>query len=427
MKNFSWFGKKWMTAICAVSLSMGVFAQEETELSETEQLAQRTQALEEAVSVLKKFKVSGYIQAQYQNGQQDASLKVGAANENPEESFDRFGIRRGRVKFTFEDKIVSSVFQLDMTEKGVGIKDAYLSIKDIWWGTNSLKAGVFDRPFGYEISYSSSRRESPERSTVFQTLFPEERDLGGMLTLQAAKTSPWNILKLEAGLFAGNGIKQETDNHKDFIGHLSANKNIGSDMKLSGGVSYYNGGVYQGTSKVYTMQGNGFVVDDNEDNIGEFAKREYFGIDAQFALNSALGMTKLTGEYLLGEQPGAEKSTKSPNSSSLPTTDTYIRNFNGGYVMLVQDLGSLPLSAVVKYDWYDPNTKVSGDEIGQNGTTKADISQNTIGMGLLWRATNAIRVQAYYEINNNEKSQNLAGYDSDRKDNVFTLRLQYKF
>ncbi len=428
MKKFSCFSKKWMTAICAVSLSMGAFAQlEEPELTETEQLQQRTQALEEAVSVLKKFKVSGYIQAQYQHGQQDASLKVGTTNEDPEESFDRFGIRRGRIKFTYDEGIASGVFQLDITEKGVGIKDAYLAVKDPWWGTNSLKAGVFDRPFGYEISYSSSRRESPERSTIFQTLFPEERDLGAMLTLQAAKTSPWNILKLEAGLFAGNGIKQETDNYKDFIGHLSANKNIGSDIKLSGGVSYYNGGVYQGTSKVYTMAGNGFVLNDNADNKGEFAKREYFGIDAQLAANSALGMTQLRGEYLFGEQPGTSSSTKSPNASALPTTDTYIRNFSGGYVMLVQDLGKLPLSAVLKYDWYDPNTKVSGNEIGQNGITKADIAQNTFGVGLLWRATNAVRLQAYYEINKNEKSQNLAGYESDRKDNVFTLRLQYKF
>ncbi len=402
-------------------------ALQEPVLTSTEKLEQKNQFLEEGLKILQKFKVSGYIQTQYQWGEKDASLKVGGANENPEESFSRFGIRRGRIKFTYENGIASGVFQLDMTEKGVGIKDAYLNVKDPWIGTIALKAGIFDRPFGYEISYSSSRRESPERSTIFQTLFPEERDLGAMLTLQAPKTSPWNILKLEGGLFAGNGIKLETDSRLDFIGHLSANKNIGSDIKIGGGVSYYNGGVYEGSKKIYTMDGSGFIVDSTDDNLGKYAKREYVGFDLQFSVMSILGMTQFRGEYLTGQQPGSSSSTKSPNSSTLPTNDTYIRNFNGGYIMLVQDIGQLPFSAVLKYDWYDPNTKVSGDEIGTHKTGKADIAQNTFGVGVLWRATNNLRLQAYYEFNKNETSANLAGYDSDRKDDVFTLRLQYKF
>jgi len=138
-------------------------------------------------------------------------------------------------------------------------------------------------------------------------------------------------------------------------------------------------------------------------------------------------MTQVNGEYLFGQQPGTMSSNDSPKFTALPTSDTYIRNFNGGYVMLVQDLGKLPLSAVLKYDWYNPNTKVSGNEIGQNGTSKADLSKNTIGFGILWHATKVIRLQAYYEINTNETSQNISDYNKDSKDNVFTLRLQYKF
>ncbi len=399
----------------------------EPEPSSSEKLEQRTQALEDAVVKLGKLKVTGYIQAQYQWGEQDASLKVGAINDNPEKSYNRIGIRRGRIKFAYEEGIALGVFQLDITEKGVGIKDAYLMVKDPWMGTNSLKAGVFDRPFGFEISYSSSRRESPERSTVFQTLFPEERDLGGMLTLQASKTSPWNFLKLEAGLFAGNGIKQETDNRKDFIGHLSASKTLGSESKLGFGMSYYNGGVIQGNENVYTMEGNGFVLNNDASNRGEFSKREYFGFDAQFNTMTLLGMTQLRGEYLWGTQPGGPLSSKSPNTSVITIADTYLRPFSGWYVMLVQDLGRSPLSAVVKYDRYDPNTKVSGDEVGQNGTTAVDLAHNCLGFGLLWRASASIRMQAYYELNRNEKTANLPDFTSDIKNDVFTLRLQYKF
>ena len=409
-------------------MCMVAFAQqEEPELTPVEKLEQKTQSIEEDVFKLQRFKVSGYIQTQLQYGEKEASLKVGTANEDKDESFNRFGIRRGRIKFTYEEGIASGVFQLDITEKGVGFKDAYLNLKDPWFGTNALRAGIFDRPFGYEISYSSSRRESPERSIVFQTLFPDERDLGGMLILQAAKTSPWNFLKLEVGLFAGNGIKQETDNRKDFIGHLSANKNLGDNAKFGLGMSYYNGGVYQGTENIYTMQDKTFVLNNDASNKGKFAKREYFGFDGQLNISSFCGITQLRGEYLLGTQPAVKTGSKSPNASALPNTDTYIRDFNGGYVMLVQDFGRLPLSAVVKYDWYDPNTKVAKDEIGKNGTDKGDIAYNTLGVGLLWRASNSIRLQAYYEVVSNEKSESFAAFKNDIKDNVFTLRLQYKF
>ena len=420
--------KKNIFSLAVILTSTAVFAQQQKEeQTPLNKLEQQTQALEYAVSNLQKLKVSGYIQTQYQWGEDAASLKVGSRNENPKEPFNRMGVRRGRVKFAYEEGLTSSVFQIDMTEKGIGFKDVYLQIKDPWVGTISFKAGIFDRPFGYEISYSSSRRESPERSTVYQTLFPDERDMGASFTLQPSKISPWHFLKLEAGLFAGNGIKQETDSKKDFIGHLTANDNFRSNGKWSIGVSYYNGRVYQGTENVYSMKGNALVLISDDSNIGKFSKREYFGADAQLSLKSVVGLTQLRGEYLLGTQPGVRGGSKSPNSSTLLSTDTYIRNFSGGYVMLIQDLGRLPLSAVAKYDWYNPNTKVSDKEIGQKGTDKGDIAYYTLGLGFLWQANNNIRIQAYYDIVKNETTENLADFSSDIKDDLFTLRLQYKF
>jgi phosphate-selective porin len=419
--------KKITILLLNVLISLVALAQE-VELSPVEVLQNKTEALESEVAKLKKLKITGYIQTQYQYGEKDASLKVGSANENPEESFNRIGIRRGRIKFSYEESIATGVFQLDITEKGVGIKDAYLDVKDPWMNSLHFKAGVFDRPFGNEISYSSSRRESPERSTLFQTLFPEERDLGAALVIQAPKTSPWSILKLEAGLFAGNGIKPETDSRKDFIGHLSAAKTIGSDIAFGGGVSYYNGGVYQGTENVYTMNGKEFTLNADASNKGKYAKREYVGFDGQFSLITAsTGTTQLRAEYLFGQQPGVAGNSKSPNAATLPAADTYIRNFTGGYVIFIQDIGTTPLSAVLKYDWYDPNTKVSGNEIGENKTSKADLSYNTFGFGALWKINNSLRLQAFYEIVSNETTDNITSMNNDLKDNLFTLRLQYKF
>lgn len=379
---------------------------------------------ENAIRLLNNFKVSGYIQTQFQYGQKDASMGIGAENENKEKPFNRFGVRRGRIKFTYEQGIASGVFQIDLTEKGIGFKDVYLNIKDPWLKTNAFRAGVFDRPFGYEISYSSSRRESPERSRVFQTLFPEERDLGAMLILQLPETSPLHLLKFQGGLFAGNGIKKETDNRKDFIGQLIASDNIGSQFKYGLSASYYNGGVYQGTGNVYRMEDQAFVLDDATEQ-GKFAKREYFGFAAQLSLETLLGTTELRGEYLFGQQPGSATSSKSPNGN-LPSYDTYIRDFSGGYVMLVHGIGKLPVSVVVKYDWYDPNTKIKQNEIGIHGTHSVEAAQYTTGFGALWDITKNIRLQTYYEIVDFEKSDDLQEL-SELKANLFTMRLQYKF
>lgn len=404
-----------------------IYAQDESQLNPTEKMEQKIEDMDDEIRALKKLKVSGYIQTQLQYGESKASLKVGSINENKEASFSRMGIRRGRIKFVYEDGIASGTYQLDITENGVGLKDLFINIKDPWFGTNSLRVGVFDRPFGDEIRYSSSRRESPERCVVFQTLFPDERDLGVMLTLQARKDSPWNLLKLEAGLFAGNGIKKETDSKKDFIGRLSASKVLGDNSKLGLGVSHYNGSVYQGTENIYTMLSDGFVLNNEFTNKGKFAKRKYVGFDVQYSISSAIGMSQLRAEYLYGIQPGNASNSKSPNDSSLPKVDTYIRNFSGAYLIFIQDLGTTPISAVLKYDWYDPNTKISKNEIGKNGTGKGDIAYNTLGMGLLWRASNAILLQAYYDVISNEKSDSLVDYNEDLKDNVMTIRLQFKF
>lgn len=168
-------------------------------------------------------------------------------------------------------------------------------------------------------------------------------------------------------------------------------------------------------------------MDSTASNIGKYAKREYFGIDAQFGVMSRLGLTSLSGEFITGTQPGDKRGSKSPNGSTIGSTDVYLRTFSGAYVSLVQDLGKFPFSVVVKYDWYDPNTKISKDEIGLNRTGKGEIAYQTTGFGLLWKINNNLRATAYYELVNNETSKNLTGFKTNIKDDAFTLRLQYKF
>lgn len=386
-------------------------------------LEEQIERLENNINQLKRLRISGNIQTQFEWGEKDASLGVGAPNENPEESFSRFGIRRGRVGFVFRDRGVLANFQLDMTERSVNVRNAFLQLNDPLLGVNALRAGLFTLPFGYELGYSSALRESPERSAIVQHLFPGVRDVGAAFTFRAPSNSPWHVLRLDAGFFAGNGRNIATDSRMDFTGRLSAEKNIGI-LRLSGGLSYYHGGVFQGTTTVYTMVGNRFERNSSTDNIGRFAKREYFGADLQLIVSNNWGRTKIMTEYIFGQQPGSEFSSQSRNAGTRPNHDTFIRPIRGGYAMLVQDLGRLPLSAVLKFDWYNPNTAVSGSDIGLNNTGTADLMRTAYGFGLLWNVMNNVRMTVYYEMVRME-TNSIANHHF--RGDSFTLRLQYRF
>src|SRR5690625_7581629 len=91
---------------------------------------------------------------------------------------------------------------------------------------------------------------------------------------------------------------------------------------------------------------------------------------------------QINAEYVFGTQPGSSSSNKSNYSSTLPDYDTYIRKFQGGYINFIQDFNYLPISAVVRYDWYDTNTKISKSNIGINGTAIRAIESKIITFGL---------------------------------------------
>lgn len=425
---------------------------------DTDSLALQVEKNRKGISLLTRFKVSGYIQPQYQIA--DSMGQPSFAGGNFAAGVDnRFMIRRGRIKFQYtapENKkgIATSqyVLQFDVTERGMTIKDAYAKLTDPLIGWFSLTAGQFNNPFGYEITYSSSRRESPERGRMSQTLFPNEREVGASLTVQGPKNSRWHGLMLNAGFFNGNSAPgygvdvSDFDKKKDFSGRLGWESKL-KDGKITYGVgaSLYRGGFRIDSVTVYKPGTddngvNGFVVDTRAIDNGpvlianrKFTARNYLGADAQFAIKWAGGKTTLRGEFISGEQPGSSSSTKSPNSKNPITKDIYVREFNGAYFYFVQDILKSPLQLVVKYDWYDPNTAVKGDEVGESvaganrSTGETDVRFDTWGFGLNYQFDAHIRVMAYYDVVKNETTKNLVNYTSDRPDNIFTLRMQVKF
>jgi hypothetical protein len=440
------------TLLLLIMLNIGAagtrsFAQDMNELP-LDTLTRRVSMIQSTLDVMNRIKISGYIQAQFQWA--DSMGQASVAGGNFAAGVDkRFLLRRGRVKVQYDaptnDKGISTssyVFQIDASEKGLTIKDLYAKFTDPWSGWFSVTAGMQNRPFGYEISYSSSLRESPERGRMSQTVFRNERDLGAMVTIQGPKFSNWNWIKLDAGMFNGTGgpsageNTSDFDKYKDFIGHLSISRtNKSEKIKYGVGVSYYDGGFRLDYDTVYSVGADsagisGFKISETKFKNREL-KRKYVGGDAQVSIDWIIGITTIRAEYIQGDQPNTASTSTSPFAPV--TSSGYKRKFNGAYFYFLQNIMQSPFQLILKYDWYDPNTEVKGDDIGKtvaNGLKKfnaTDIKYTTIGLGLAYRWDANVKLTAYYDLVKNETSKNLSGYGKDLEDNVFTLRAQVKF
>jgi len=399
------------------------------------------------LDALRKIKISGYIQAQYQTADtagysalsgtpsQVASYSGGALPQNVR---SRFQVRRGRFKINYDNDLTQYVLQLDVTQNGVGIKDAYASVKEPWLRMFNLTTGVFDRPFGFEISYSSSSREAVERSRMFQTLFPGERELGAKIEF-AAENGPLSYFNLKAGLF--NGVlntANENDRNKDFIGRLGVSLPFDEqNLAIDGGFSLYSGKVTNNSKYTYEMDEASavkrFKIDSAASNVSSSYGRCYYGGDIQVYYDlPAIGGFSLRAEYIAGQQPGTDKSNVFYNPGDTKTS-LYLRKFAGWYITYVQNLG-LSNQFVARYDVFDPNTDVSGSDMGAAGSnlTIADVKYSTLGLGWIYHWDANVKFTLYYDWVTNEKASNAAtgtlGLLTDNvKDNVLTLRMQYRF
>jgi phosphate-selective porin len=170
------------------------------------------------------------------------------------------------------------------------------------------------------------------------------------------------------------------------------------------------------------------VVDSSLDNIGKVSARKYAGADMQLKIKNKTGYTEFRAELIGGTQTGAEKSSETPAALLTGNAGFYARKFNGAYFYVLQNLFSASHQLLVKYDWYDPNSKVKANEIGAPGSnfTEADIKFSTIGVGYIYYITPNVKSVLYYAMVKNEKTQ-LPGFTGDVKDNVLTMRLQFRF
>lgn len=376
------------------------------------------------------IKITGYLQTQFQKAQSDG-ISSFSGGDFAENSDNRFIIRRGRLKIDRVDKYSSIVFQLDATQNGINLMDAFIQLQQPDHNELRLTAGLFNRPFGYSIVYSSGYRDFPERARVFQTIMPRERDIGAMGSYQ-----PFKFLSADLAVVNGSGLyARDYDSKKDIIGNITFKFDSLANRKLQigFGASFYKGSVRNDTESYYTNNGNGFTKNTSPLNEGANLKRNYFGGNIQFQYNHSFGTSTLKAEYVTGTQPGVAATTSvtgpvaSQSFTTQPATDLYLRNFTGYYIWFTQQIAKTKFNVLAAYDVYDPNNKVQESEIGTgNNTTAGDIKFSTFGYGFTYLVNARVKLTAYNERVINAAAQ-LDKYRTDIRDDVFTLRLQYRW
>jgi hypothetical protein len=419
----------------ALMLGTRVNAQEET-ANPLDTIARNVQVIQDELKVMKRLKITGYVQPQWQyiDSAGAPSFAGGDFTNGTGKYYSRFTMRRGRFKFTYDFENVQLMVNTDATEKGLAMRETYAKVTDPWTHMFSLTAGLLQVQFGFEVTQSSSVRETPERARYNQILFSTERDLGAFGSMVLPKSSPLYGLKVDVAVMNGvAGVNPEFDSHKDFTGRVQYSKTTKNEkVTWAVGASGYYGGYRLGAVKDYNFKtlangDKGFEFATDTADYTRVGKRIYQGADAQFSLDWKAGITTLRAEYIMGEQPGVTSNSLSPRVA--PAASIYHRKFNGAYFYFIQNIGQSRFQAVAKYDWYDPNIEIAGKDIGKAGTnTKnvGDIRFDTFGFGLTYRINAYAKIIVYYDKVKNESTL-VPGYEKDIKDNVTTVRMQIRF
>jgi len=408
---------------------------------------------ESLLDKLSKIKITGYLQAQYEmydNWSADGTKHGVEPTSGARPITNTFFIRRARVKFTYESLDgVKFVLCPDFTIDKFSVKDAYAVLNDRWTNTFSLYLGQFNR-ITYDNEYSSASREFAERTLMTRTLYPTEREVG--VKFEADFNTQYEFpLKLQFAMFNGNfgegavaSQQKDVDNAKDFM----ARAVYSLRMPKQGLVVDFGGHTYLGkttildnttikttttvdpttgvnTIVIKTLPLDFFNVNNTKINpaIGDTFDKELFAAEMQ-AYYDFLGGMSLKGEYIRGTYSGT---TNAAQVNSLFKANK-VRNVEGYYLSLIKNVGKKH-EASVRYDVFDPNTKLSGNTV----IAPDDLKYHNWTFTWQYFFDENVKIMACYNRPINEKSTGITGpsntdfINRDKRDNTFTLRLQASF
>jgi hypothetical protein len=372
-------------------------------------LDERVLVNEADLSKLTKIKISGYIQAQWESYEKDL-YKVN-------EPDNTFFIRRARVKFTYEALDgVKLVLQPDFSTNAFTLKDAYAvlnlpKLKDL-----TLWAGQMNRP-NYEVEYSSSQREVLERSRVIKAIYPGEREIGVKLEY-IGSTIPLKLqlMTMNGNYNVGTTFQKDYDSKKDLMGRIVYSiKFPGAGLGIDLGANGYLGGTGLRSNTFVNVNGK---LDSTTYKAGGYVDKKWAGGEIQIFAD-VLGGLAIKGEYVSGMN-SVTSLTNLDSKSKLADQrkdPIKLRNFAGYYIYFIKNVGPKN-QFVARYDYYDPNTKLSGE------AAKSEVAYKTLALSWQYYMNDNIRISLNYEMPKNEKNTT---YPTDLKDNTLGIRIQARF
>jgi hypothetical protein len=399
------------------------FAQDEAsdDAAKVEELKGRVEGIDENVTILlgdvaglKKFKFSGYIQAQYMHSEASSGFQM-SPYDSTDYVKDAFVLRRGRMKLTYDGGSVKGVIQADYSNVGLSLKDAYIELQDPWTKYFYLTVGQFNRP-NYEVEYSSSQRESMERSAVIRLLYPNERDLGAMIAYDN-----FDLFKLQFAAFNNTYLSSIAQTRPVFgdepvyyMARLTKSLNFSDEgIAIDFGAHIRNGAAVLNTNQVIQPESNSKTIDSTSYKYGESVPRTWFGGELQFYWDFLGGM-KILGEYILGSNVDQPSS-----ASTKPAKPVRLREFSGWYAMLVKNITD-EWQIALKYDVLDPNTAIADKDI--NSTS--DLTTSTLGFGLHNYSFPNVRISVWYDMNDRQTTD---AFTTSPNTNQLTVRFQIKY
>jgi hypothetical protein len=393
-----------------------------------EGMEESSAATNATVDALKRIKVSGYIQGQYE-WHDDAGAGLDASF-GATKGTNRFRVRRGRLKTLYQGHMAEYMLQIDVTPDGVVIKDAEASLvlDDTVFASPTpyevkLTIGQLKAPFGYELVQSSGDREMPERSRMLAVLYPGERDRGLRLT---AKYGP---LRFASAILNGNvfpavstfsGISTrvsdpiagaiDQSSAKDFVGRLGAD----FEFIVFGASLHYGSTIATTAGKA--AAGMAAAVPSSYQRF----RRTRVGGDAQAYLDVPMvGGLVLRGEIIYAMDKNRDYAGVTANACR------DVKSL-GWYATLVQNVGD-HFGVVFRMDQFDKNRGVGDSCLMDPATSMIDSVKNakvdkvtTIGGGAIIHVSHNLKATAIYE---HVGEQGALATDND----IFTLRMQAKF
>src|SRR4051812_33990373 len=97
---------------------------QETQDSPLDTLTRSVQAIRSELDILKRIKIGGYVQSQFQWAD-SSGIKSFAGGDFPANTDKRFKVRRAEFKTMYDNGITQIVANIDITQNGVNIKDAF--------------------------------------------------------------------------------------------------------------------------------------------------------------------------------------------------------------------------------------------------------------------------------------------------------------